>query len=256
MLQAGKSLVALLCAIVGVHILYIGYIRPEAARILAEAQQLGDAAPREFAIILKDVEQQICITLMAWGVYLILAQCFSILRQRYLFETHVDPARDSFDKAFLTGWLQNFQEKPASIRDAPQMQVLQAGIYRFLTTGSVQDASDAISDGVEDLAVKQEADNSMIRYLIWAIPSIGFIGTVRGIGQALAQADEALAGDIAAMTDSLGVAFNSTLVALLLSVALMFLLYQLQRLQDDVLVKTKDYCNREFLLKVSRSRAT
>ncbi len=37
----------------------------------------------------------------------------------------------------------------------------------------------------------------MIRYISWAIPSIGFIGTVRGIGEALAQADKAVQGDIA-----------------------------------------------------------
>ena len=111
----------------------------------------------------------------------------------------------------------------------------------------MQNTSDAIESGVEALAVKQEAENSMIRYLIWAIPSIGFIGTVRGIGQALSQADQALAGDIAGMTESLGIAFNSTLVALLISIVLMFMLHQLQRLQDNQVVNTQDYCE-AFLL--------
>ena len=58
----------------------------------------------------------------------------------------------------------------------------------------------------------------MIRYISWAIPSIGFIGTVRGIGEALAQADKAVQGDIAGVTQSLGVAFNSTFIALLISI--------------------------------------
>ena len=92
----------------------------------------------------------------------------------------------------------------------------------------------------------------MIRYLIWAIPSIGFIGTVRGIGQALSQADLALAGDITGMTDSLGVAFNSTFVALLISIILMFLLHQLQRLQDDAVVDTQAYCEKFLLTRISR----
>ena len=55
-----------------------------------------------------------------------------------------------------------------------------------------------------------------------AIPSIGFIGTVRGIGEALSQAHVAVEGDIAGMTASLGVAFNSTFVALVVSIFLMF----------------------------------
>jgi biopolymer transport protein ExbB/TolQ len=91
----------------------------------------------------------------------------------------------------------------------------------------------------------------MIRYLIWAIPSIGFIGTVRGIGGALAQADQALAGDIGGMTNSLGLAFNSTFVALLISIVLMFLLHQLLRLQDGLVVDTQAYCEKFLLKRIS-----
>ena len=75
---------------------------------------------------------------------------------------------------------------------------------------------------------------------------------VRGIGEALAQADKALTGDISAMTNSLGVAFNSTLVALLISIVLMFLLHQLQRLQDGLVVDTQQYCESFFLNRISK----
>ena len=45
---------------------------------------------------------------------------------------------------------------------------------------------------------------SMIRHIAWAIPSIGFLGTVRGIGQAPGQAHQAAQGDIAGVTQSWG----------------------------------------------------
>ena len=93
----------------------------------------------------------------------------------------------------------------------------------------------------------------MIRYLIWAIPSIGFIGTVRGIGQALSQADQALAGNIAGMTNSLGVAFNSTLVALVISIFLMLLLNQLQRIQDGSIVDIRAYCEKHIMNPIGQS---
>ena len=125
-----------------------------------------------------------------------------------------------------------------------------ASLRRYLITESVQDTSDAIEVQREALAVKQEAENSMIRYLIWAILPIGFIDGP-GIGEALSQADQALAGDIAGMTESLGVAFNSTLVALLISIALMFLLHQLQRLQDGLVVDTQEYCESFLLNRIS-----
>ena len=82
----------------------------------------------------------------------------------------------------------------------------------------------------------------MLRYIAWAIPSIGFIGTVRGIGDALGQAHQALEGQIFGVTRSLGTAFNSTLVALVLSIILMFMLYQLQLLQERFVLETESYC--------------
>jgi biopolymer transport protein ExbB/TolQ len=95
----------------------------------------------------------------------------------------------------------------------------------------------------------------MIRYIVWAIPSIGFIGTVRGIGQALALAYQAMEGDITGVTQSLGVAFNSTFVALLLSLVLMFLVHQLQLLQERLVLETRDYCGTHLIrhMEVGRS---
>ena len=91
------------------------------------------------------------------------------------------------------------------------------------------------------------AHATMLRYLIWAIPSLGFVGTVRGIGQALSNADKALAGDISGMSQSLGVAFNSTFVALLISLVLMLVLHLLQKLEDNLLINIQSY-SEKFLL--------
>jgi biopolymer transport protein ExbB/TolQ len=87
----------------------------------------------------------------------------------------------------------------------------------------------------------------MIRYIAWAIPSIGFIGTVRGIGEALTQAHRAVQGDISGVTESLGVAFNSTFVALLLSLLLMFVLHQLQLKQERLVLDTESYVDERLL---------
>ena len=120
-------------------------------------------------------------------------------------------------------------------------------IRRFKNTRNVQHAADAIASSVDSVAAQLESGNNMIRYIIWAIPSIGFVGTVRGIGQALAQADQALAGDIAGMTSSLGVAFNSTLVALFISLILMFFMHLLNSRQDTMVLNTQQSCEKHLL---------
>ena len=233
-----------------VHLAYIGYVRPEADVLLETARQAGQSAPRDLMIVLKDYEQEICFILMLWGSFLILSKCRTILRNNYLFTVDLieETAQESFVPETVIKKLD--RELSADRSSAPLIHTLRTALWRYAGTGNVQNLSDAIESSVEALAVRQEAENSMIRYLIWAIPSIGFIGTVRGIGEALSLADKALAGDIAGMTNSLGVAFNSTLVALLISIFLMFLFHQLQRLQDGQIVDIQAYCDQYLLARI------
>lgn len=245
-----KSFVVLIVSIIIVHLAYIGYVRPEADLLLETARQAGQSAPRELMIVLKDYEQEICFILMLWGSFLILSKCRTILRNNYLFT--VDLIEETADESLVPEKIieKLDTELSADRRSAPLIQTLRTALWRYAGTRNVQNLSDAIESSVEALAVRQDAENSMIRYLIWAIPSIGFIGTVRGIGEALSLADKALAGDIAGMTNSLGVAFNSTLVALLISIFLMFIFHQLQRLQDGQIVDIQTYCDQYLLARI------
>ncbi len=95
-----------------------------------------------------------------------------------------------------------------------------------------------------------ESELSTIRYIAWAIPSVGFIGTVRGIGAALSQAHQAVEGDITGVTQSLGVAFNSTFIALVISIVLMFFIHQLQLMQERLVLDTETYGDRQLIARL------
>ena len=63
----------------------------------------------------------------------------------------------------------------------------------------------------------------MVRYVVWAIPTLGFIGTVLGISLALAFAGAVDLQDpnlLAELTKRLAVAFDTTLLALVMSAVL------------------------------------
>ncbi len=73
----------------------------------------------------------------------------------------------------------------------------------------------------------------MVRFTAWAIPAIGFVGTVRGIGHAPAGGASGPAWRYSpGVTLGLGITFNATLTALSLSILVMFCLHQLQQAQD------------------------
>lgn len=258
-----KNLLVLVASIVVVHVGYLAYIRPHANKLIDAARAAGQAPPRDITIILRDYEQEICIILLLWGAFLIISKCVGVIREeRHLFSLDLYKEAEEYaiemsmengdDTVSQKDILAGLDSLPHALRDTALLSVLRAGLRRYLITGNVQNAADAIESGVDALGSRMDAENAMIRYIIWAIPSIGFLGTVRGIGEALSQANEALSGDIGGMTGSLGVAFNSTLVALLISIVLMFMLNQLQRLQDGLLVDTQSYCEEKLLNRISR----
>jgi biopolymer transport protein ExbB/TolQ len=92
---------------------------------------------------------------------------------------------------------------------------------------------------------RAHAGYAMVRLIIWAIPILGFLGTVIGITMAIAALDpKALEHSMNTVTAGLGVAFDTTALALGLSMVLMFLQYfvdkQEQRLLGEIDVRILD----------------
>ena len=72
-------------------------------------------------------------------------------------------------------------------------------------------------------AARLHRSYALVRVIIWTIPILGFLGTVIGITLAIANlAPEALENSLPAVTAGLGVAFDTTALALGLSIILMF----------------------------------
>jgi hypothetical protein len=106
--------------------------------------------------------------------------------------------------------------------------------------------------GAESGRDTSAADSSYAnaRVLIWAIPIMGFIGTVLGLGRALAGFSDFLASSaelseikaaIQGVTSGLGVAFDTTLLALILTTFLMFPLTAIQRKEELFFVEIDNF---------------
>jgi len=95
---------------------------------------------------------------------------------------------------------------------------------------------------------------SMLRYLTWLIPSLGFIGTVMGIMFALQYAGipaNAEAEDfLYQVTSRLGVAFTTTLVALVMSAVLVLLQSLVQAKEERALNEAGQYCLDHLILRL------
>jgi biopolymer transport protein ExbB/TolQ len=243
------QLFSLIIIIIIVHALYVAIIRPNADAFLVEQAALMEENPSHVTeqspfVIIRDYEQETCFILMLWALAIMVYKALVTVKHRALLQLDLIPLAEGMrilpeDTHDLS---RQVQALPLQQRSALLPRALLAALQRFSSTHNIQDVSEATHAYCTSEGERLDAELSMVRYIAWAIPSIGFIGTVRGIGQALGQAHKAVEGDIFDVTQSLGVAFNSTLIALLISIVLMFMLYQLQLLQERYVLDTEAYC--------------
>jgi biopolymer transport protein ExbB/TolQ len=242
---------SLLIAFILVHAIYVTLIRPQADSFMRQEAANMQADPayvqqRSFFVVIKDYEQESCFVLMLWALSILVYKGRAVYAQQKLLELDLLklPANLPIgpeDTRELAGRLQSLPEPD---RESLLPRALLTAIERFGATRNIQDVSTAARDICDSEGERLESELSIIRYIAWAIPSVGFIGTVRGIGNALGQAHRAVEGDITGVTASLGVAFNSTFIALVISIVLMFFVHQLQLMQERLVLDSERYVDR------------
>ncbi len=218
---------------------------------------------RSLTVILKNYEQLACLVLMMWASIIIVFKFLRLFSEQSMVD-HQFLKISRGERIIPEEALAHFKEVESQVRRMPRLRdkilpdVILAALHRFDATRSIQDAAHAVSERSEMAYEQLESDLSLVRYIAWAIPSVGFIGTVRGISEALGQADMAIQGDISGVTSSLGLAFNSTFIALLLSIVLMLLVHLLQSRQETLIIDMEDFATKKViaLMKTPTSEET
>lgn len=132
---------------------------------------------------------------------------------------------------------------PSENRFLPRM--IQRVVTQFQTNQSVAQANAILTSSLELALHEIDLRYSMVRYVVWAIPTLGFIGTVVGISLALAFAGSVDLQDpnlLAELTKRLAVAFNTTLLALVMSAFLVLVQHIVQAREERALNQVGQHC--------------
>lgn len=116
---------------------------------------------------------------------------------------------------------------------------------QFQVSQSIATVNDMLSAELELRQNEVELNYNTIRYITWLIPTLGFVGTVWGILQALdtaAKMDTSSPDLLPAVVGSLSVAFWTTLLALLMACVLMFVQHCVQGREEQLLNRCGRYC--------------
>lgn len=132
--------------------------------------------------------------------------------------------------------------------------VIKKCCIKYRLNKSSSEALELLESQVKIYQLKSDGEQSLIKYVAWAIPSVGFIGTVIGIAGSLGLANEANTPEgIKAVTDMLAVAFDTTLVALILSLVLMYAIYSLQEREDTYFANLSSYVIENLINRLYKS---
>lgn len=118
---------------------------------------------------------------------------------------------------------------------------------QFQSSKSVDRASSMLSSSLDLFMHEIDLRYNLLRFTVWLIPCLGFLGTVIGVVAGLNLAAIQYTQnkgqiDLASVTDALGVAFYTTWLGLLMSAALVFLMHIAQEIEEGALNKSGQYC--------------
>ncbi len=152
-----------------------------------------------------------------------------------------------------TALLSRLDEVPSAQQDSYLVRRLRDAVSHIFRKGSAEDLDQELKTLADLDDSRAHGSYSLVRVIIWAIPILGFLGTVIGITLAIAQLNpKQLEESLNTVVGSLGIAFDTTALALTLSMFLMFTQYAVDRSEQRLLAavdrRADEELSQRFLL--------
>lgn len=222
----------------------------------SKAELLARWTPERLAKLFLGPEQAICYLCFTWAALILAVRYREVLRQRRAFHLDLLPTEEG--ARILPEDARPLGRKVDALVERHGGSVLaslaRTGLAKYAVSRNAADVAEVVRNQADIEANRLSAGlGGLVGYLAWAIPAIGFIGTVRGLAGAFGMAGSNET-DIAAFTkqatDQLKIAFDCTLIALGLSILLMFLLHAVQRAEETLVIDAQEYCQENLLLRL------
>jgi biopolymer transport protein ExbB/TolQ len=203
--------------------------------------------PERLSRLLLGPEQIASYCCFVWAAFILGRRYLEVRRQRRAFGMGLLPTEVGVcilpEDARL---LQRKVEQQASV-GGPYIlaNMIRLALGKYAVSRSGRDVAETVRTQADVDLGRLVSSMATVHYLAWAIPAIGFLGTVRGLATSLTmggRTDLEIAAFIQKATEHLDVAFDCTLVALALSLVLMFLLHSVQREEEALVLDCQQYC--------------
>jgi biopolymer transport protein ExbB/TolQ/cellobiose-specific phosphotransferase system component IIA len=148
---------------------------------------------------------------------------------------------DTISGASRVDWLaESWAAEPATVRSSWLGNRIEEALEMQQSRGRRNNLEQDLNALSEQTANQQYESYSLLRIVHWAMPMLGFLGTVLGISQTLGQLDMEMLNSqqqaaMNQLTDGLYVAFDTTAIALVLTVISMFIQFAVNRVELNLM---------------------
>lgn len=135
-------------------------------------------------------------------------------------------------------------------------QLIDLSILQLFTSRSLEQTVEIFTSMLELMSHRLDLAYQTMRFLVWVIPTTGFIGTVVGISIALEGMQDPKNISFEKVTSGLAVAFYTTILALVLSAVLVLLQNLVQRREESALNRAAQYCLKNLINRIYTGSST
>jgi hypothetical protein len=190
----------------------------------------------------------------AFGVFL--SKLRNVARERRACGLQVVPPWDGHAVAVSEAnkLLAGLAQVPRRLHDTLIVRRVGAVLDFLVSRGSAVELDDQLRALADNDALALEGSYALTRFITWAIPILGFLGTVLGITGAISGVTpEVLENSLSTVTDGLALAFDATALALGLTMVTMFLSSVVERAEQGVLDRVDRFAEHELAHRFERT---
>ncbi|EMI44616.1 putative membrane protein [Rhodopirellula sp. SWK7] len=203
--------------------------------------------------------------LMFWAIAILVLKWMRLQQQRDAMLLDVLPTEVSPEITInsIDGFIEHINELPGASSDSFLINRVVRGIEHFRVRKSAAETVTMMESQSEIDANNVAGSYTVLKVFIWALPILGFIGTVMGVSSAVASlagslssggSMDAMKGALQEVFGGLGTAFDTTLLALIMSMLVKIPASALQKGEEDLITRVDEYCNENLLRRLNDGR--
>ena len=202
--------------------------------------------------------------LMFWALAILALKWQNLKKQKDAMLLDVLPTEVSKEITIesLDGFIDHINELPGASTDTFLVNRVIRGIEHFRVRKSAAETVTMMESQSAIDANNVAGSYTILKTFIWSLPILGFIGTVMGVSLAVASLGTGMSdGGVDGMTGALkevfgglGTAFDTTLLALIMSMLVKIPASAIQKSEEDLITSVDEYCNENLLRRLNDGR--